>query len=265
MAESKDQASSSGDTRPDEFKAWTAGQPTSPNHLGLEGVTLKLGRRVCKTASLAKYGDPDTGEVKKRHLNLLKLDRSPDGRFRFEAPDVTLSFENEEIDRLRIFLDDELEGPGRYRLIDATSPLADLIDAMRGRPDDLVEVVAALATDAQDDALADALSRTSAGVTQAEAAVILHRRDLLGRAQESARNPDSTETDMQRLISDAWWIFGGRYVGVLPRRRLLQLDEHDIPLVCSDQSLHIVELKGPVIPALVKQHRNHWIVGNEVA
>src|SRR5205823_4387645 len=58
--------------------------------------------------------------------------------------------------------------------------------------------------------------------------------------------------------------FGGRYVGIVPRRDLLPLDQHDIPLIAADGSLHIVELKGPNIPKLVRKYRNHWIVGDEV-
>jgi hypothetical protein len=66
------------------------------------------------------------------------------------------------------------------------------------------------------------------------------------------------------LLGNAWWLFGGRYVGRLQRADLLQLDEHDIPLITADGALHIVELKGPRIPSLVKKHRNHWIVGKDV-
>jgi Domain of unknown function (DUF4263) len=44
----------------------------------------------------------------------------------------------------------------------------------------------------------------------------------------------------------------------------MPLDQHDIPLLGADGTLHIVELKGPNIPRLVRQYRNHWIVGNEI-
>jgi hypothetical protein len=47
------------------------------------------------------------------------------------------------------------------------------------------------------------------------------------------------------------------------RRNLVPLDQHDIPLISADGSLHIVELKGPDV-ALVRRHRNHYIVTNEI-
>jgi hypothetical protein len=37
------------------------------------------------------------------------------------------------------------------------------------------------------------------------------------------------------------------------------LDQTDIPLMGSDGTLHIVELKGPSIERLIIRHRNHWI------
>ena len=90
------------------------------------------------------------------------------------------------------------------------------------------------------------------------------RRDLVRRASELTREDGVTEQAIQRAIGDAWWIFGGRYIRVLERRDLLSLDQHDIPLITADGSLHIVELKSPRVPALVRKHRNHWIVGAEV-
>jgi len=65
-------------------------------------------------------------------------------------------------------------------------------------------------------------------------------------------------------MEDAHWLFGGRYVGVADRRNLAPLDQHDIPLLGADGTLHIVELKGPNIPRLVRRYRNHYIVGTEV-
>jgi hypothetical protein len=79
-----------------------------------------------------------------------------------------------------------------------------------------------------------------------------------------AATPGTTETDMQRAIGDKYWLFGGRYVGMAPRRRFTFLDEFDIPLLCADGSLHIVELKGPCITGLVTEHRSHYIVGKDV-
>jgi hypothetical protein len=108
------------------------------------------------------------------------------------------------------------------------------------------------------------LARTTSGLSAAEQAVLTGRRNLLDRVMALALTSDATEPDLQREIGDAWWIFGGRYIGLFPRRDLLQLDQHDIPLITADRSLHIVELKPPRVRKLIRQHRNHWIVGDEV-
>jgi hypothetical protein len=64
-------------------------------------------------------------------------------------------------------------------------------------------------------------------------------------------DPLSLEHQVQDAIGRQYWIFGGQYTGVL-RRDLMPLGQHDIPLVCSDRSVHIVELKRPGSP-LVKR------------
>jgi hypothetical protein len=69
---------------------------------------------------------------------------------------------------------------------------------------------------------------------------------------------------MQREMGDSYWLFGGRYVGVADRRNLAVLDQHDVPLLGADGTLHIVELKGPNVAKLVHRHRNHLAVGTEV-
>src|SRR5262249_48731190 len=70
-------------------------------------------------------------------------------------------------------------------------------------------------------------------------------------------------TAMHQAIANNYWIFGGQYVGIAPRRDFALLDQHDYPLLCADGSIHIVELKGPGC-TLVRKYRNHYIVTNEV-
>jgi Domain of unknown function (DUF4263) len=111
--------------------------------------------------------------------------------------------------------------------------------------------------------LGRSLAASDGGLSVAQSAVVTRRRELVAKLQSLIKDPVKTETDIQRLIGDAYWIFGGRYVGVA-KRHLIPLDEHDILLLGADQTLHIVELKGPNTPTLVRSHRNHWIVGNAV-
>lgn len=87
---------------------------------------------------------------------------------------------------------------------------------------------------------------------------------MVATLRELAEDPSTNERHLQPPLLRAPWIFGSRYAGVADRRSLVPLDQYDIPLIRADGALHIVELKGPVIPGLVQRHRNHWIVGDEV-
>ncbi len=68
---------------------------------------------------------------------------------------------------------------------------------------------------------------------------------------------------MPRGIGDRYWLFGGQHVAAAERRILVPLDQYDIPLICADGSLHIIELKEPG-SRLVKRYRGHLIMANEV-
>ena len=59
-------------------------------------------------------------------------------------------------------------------------------------------------------------------------------------------------------------MFGGRYIDLAKRRGLTVLNQLDVPLIRGDGALHIVELKQANIPKLVRKHRNHIIVGDDV-
>lgn len=248
----------------DAFRMWISdGQPPSPNYLGLKGATLKPGPKVYKTVRFSQYGDGKTQEIRKRELRFSSYTRT-DGQLDFDTPDNTWYIEDEEIERLLAFLNADVDHTGRYRVVDASSPAADLLDLLDSSNDSLREVLGSLAETLDPALISETLSRSEAGITGAELAVLAARRELVRSASELAREDDITEQAMQQAIGDAWWIFGGRYIRVLQRRDLLSLDQHDIPLITADGSLHIVELKSPKIPALVRRHRNHWIVGAEL-
>lgn len=107
------------------------------------------------------------------------------------------------------------------------------------------------------------LTSTPEGLSAAEAAVIRERRRVVSALKQLALDPDVNETKMHTSIGTKYWIFGGQYVGIADRRTIVPLDQYDIPLICADGSLEIVELKGPEA-SLVRRHRSHWIVSDEV-
>ena len=107
------------------------------------------------------------------------------------------------------------------------------------------------------------LASTSAGLSAVEAAVIESRRNIIAKLQKLAAARRTTETTMHRAIGNNYWIFGGQYVRIAPRRDFALLDEHDYLLLCADGSIQIVELKG-ICASSVQRYRNHFIVTNRV-
>ena len=92
----------------------------------------------------------------------------------------------------------------------------------------------------------------------------VRQRAVVGRLREAVEDPRSTETQLQKLIQNEAWLFGGRYVRAANRRTFVAGEQLDIPLIRSDGALHVVELKQANIPQLVKGHRGHHVVGTHV-
>ncbi|MCX4754319.1 Shedu anti-phage system protein SduA domain-containing protein [Kitasatospora purpeofusca] len=120
---------------------------------------------------------------------------------------------------------------------------------------------------ARRDDIADVMSgftSTPAGLAAAEMAVVRRRRMLVAELRDLARQSEVNETAMHKAMEGHYWLFGGQYTGVAARRDLMNLDEHDFPLVCSDGSLHIIELKGPEARLVRRARDNHLIVTSAV-
>ncbi|MFI6098000.1 Shedu immune nuclease family protein [Lentzea sp. NPDC051213] len=90
------------------------------------------------------------------------------------------------------------------------------------------------------------------------------RRTALDRLRAVVDAPESTEGQIHDELKKQTWIFGGRYVEELARRRLAPGDELDIPLLRGDGALHVVELKKANVPRLIEKPRSHPSVGIEV-
>jgi hypothetical protein len=163
------------------------------------------------------------------------------------------------------FLQSNVARTGRYRIIDTNSAAGVILDLIQDSDGDAesADLAELLLQYGKPENLISLLSSSDRGASIAQLAVLAKRQRLVRQMQALVRHPSVNETEIQRLIGQSYWIFGGRYVGIA-RRNLIPLDQHDIPLIGADGTLHIVELKGPRIPKLVRRHRNHWIVGNEI-
>jgi antiviral defense system Shedu protein SduA len=85
------------------------------------------------------------------------------------------------------------------------------------------------------------------------------RRDQLATVRQTVQKLGSLERHIQAALDNAWWMFGGEFVGEAVRRRLVDTIELDIPLLQPDGVLHVVELKRADVP-VVRRHRNGLIV-----
>jgi antiviral defense system Shedu protein SduA len=91
-----------------------------------------------------------------------------------------------------------------------------------------------------------------------------HRAVGLAELRRLVRDPGTLEADLQRLLEQHTWIFGGEYLGPGTRRELVQGEQLDIPLIRGDGTLHGVEIKKANIKTLVVRNHNHLGVGAHV-
>jgi hypothetical protein len=232
-----------------------------------KGAVIKAGRRVMKTVELFHFGRANDGEIRNRALRFRSYEVR-DGKkvdFDDEANAKNTWFcEDEEIEKLLAFLNNEVAHTGRYRVVDVQSPSAALLELLASNRIDSRILADALVENTDIEQIVKFLARNDAGIFAAQSVVLDRRRELVARLRRLVEDSASTETQVQNLIGSAYWVFGGRYVGVAERRNLAMLDQTDIPLLGADGTLHIVELKGPSVPNLIVKHRNHWIVGPTV-
>ncbi|MFN3256364.1 MAG: Shedu anti-phage system protein SduA domain-containing protein [Ilumatobacter sp.] len=85
--------------------------------------------------------------------------------------------------------------------------------------------------------------------------------EIVEQLQSLVDDPSTSEGQLQHLLKEQWWIFGGRFVDLADRRSLTVRDQLDIPLIQVDGSLHVVELKTANVSDLVVKYRSHHAVG----
>jgi hypothetical protein len=247
------------------FRIWVNGP--RGRRLKHRGAVIKAGRDVMKTVELAHFGSQNDEIVRNRTLRFRTFDvrGNKEVDFEHEMPEKNTWYcEDQEIERLLAFLSSEVARTGRYQVVDVDSPAAAVLELLASNEVDPRDLVDALVRSTNVEQLVTLLANSDAGMSGAETAVLERRRALVAQLRMLVDQPISTETQVQRLIGNAYWIFGGRYVGVAERRNLTMLDQTDIPLLGADGTLHIVELKGPSVEKLIMRHRNHWIVGPAV-
>lgn len=98
------------------------------------------------------------------------------------------------------------------------------------------------------------------------AAEIQQRAATLKELRRVAEDPVASEHELQIAFQAQPWIFGGEFINTAARRNLFLGSEVDIPLLRTDGSLHIVELKRSMgmNPPLVVRQGASFVPGADV-
>ncbi len=188
----------------------------------------------------------------------------PDGGgYHFEQAEQHWHCEDGEIDALRAFLNQQLEGEGNYRLVRDGTTLASIIAQLEDGALAAEDIAALLASGVTAD-IARILATSSKGLLLTETVELLRRRQQLDELRAIVENPRSTERDIHAQLRTMGWVFGGRYVGEARRQQLTAEDILDIPLLRPDGRLHVVELKKANVTDFIRKHRGYPIPGRDV-
>ena len=78
------------------------------------------------------------------------------------------------------------------------------------------------------------------------------------------KNPDSLTSDIQNILNNQNWVFGGRKLNESEKQSFADLDQIDNSIIRSDGSLHIIGLKQAYSPNLITEQHDQLIVGEEI-
>ena len=223
-------------------------------------VVVHPGPKAWKTVSLLRFVDQKTGEFRGPELRAQTWNTVPgdEGQsYGFKKSDYRWHCEGEEeIEAVRLLLNEEFPEQGRYQLVKKGSELGRLADELSRGDVPTNDILELLRLAGQTPDLVKAMAASSSGGLLAEAVELQRRRDQLAELRRIAEDPRSTERKhIHPQLKKMGWIFGGKYVGESMRSQLTAGEVLDIPLLRADGSLHVVELKGAKITELVRQHR----------
>lgn len=223
-------------------------------------VTVHPGPKAWKTVSLLTFGDVGTGEIRGHEFRAQTWSAKPwseGGGYDFEKTAYHWHCEgNEEVEAIRMLLNNEFTEAGKYKIIPAGTDAAALVDQLSQGQLDGRDAVALIELAGSQPDLVAALASSPRGVLVAEAVELERRRQQLEELRRVVEGPTSSERDdIHPLLKQMTWIFGGDYVGENRRKSLTVGDVLDVPLLRPDGALHIVELKGANVPKLVEQYR----------
>lgn len=247
-----------------------ANKPNHPHIASTQRTIIKSGPRTYKLASVMQIKNPKTGEVRHKELHLnafpFRVDKGIDFDTKKRLAHWTCS--DEEIEALRIFLNNyqDADSPGDHVVVrNPDESFAKLLDTLGDQKLDtsqLVGLISALADRAKELRQLPQLGESDNLRMVAAALRVSHRTNALTKLHELIRD-ESVEQGFQVLLEANWWMLGGQYISIVPRRDWTVEDSLDIMLQTADRYFEIIELKRSNAPVFVKDHGN-WVVSGEV-
>lgn len=248
-----------------QLKYRVATEFSEPRLLSIETVVVKQGPRAYKTVSLLTFGDPETRRISTRTFRAQTWHAHPLERgYDFTRTANSWSCDDDEIAAVQGFLNQEFTEPGGYLFLKSDEATSALLAHLSEGALDTSEVRDIIQKLANHPSLAEALASLHDSASISSVLTRSRQSKGLERLKAVIDDPASLEPQIQAVLQEEWWVFGGKYVSASVRRSYTVLDQFDIVLIRADNSLHLVEIKQANISRLVVPDHNHWIVGNDV-
>lgn len=248
-----------------------AHSPHNPNIEIIQRAVIKPGPRSYKLASVLQIKNPKTGEIGHKQLQLNSFPFRVGKGIDFSTKErlARWSCEDDEIEQLRVFLDnyDQAATPGEHTVIKGPPDpsFEKLLAVIAGDEFDtpqLLGLISALADRSKDLRNLPELGEEDNFRMVAAALRAAHRTNALGKLRQLI-DQDALEADYQELLEGNWWMLGGQYVAMIPKREWTVEDALDILLQTADRYFEIIELKRSNASVFIRDHDN-WIVSAEV-
>jgi hypothetical protein len=202
---------------------------SEPGLLGTETVVVKQGPRAYKTVSLLTFGDPETGRISKRTFRVQTWQAHPlEPGYDFTRKPNSWSCDNDEIAAIQGFLNQEFAEPGEYLFFKSNGAIAALLAHVSQSDLSETEVREVVQKLANYPSLGEALASLHDSATISSVLTRSRQSRGLERLKTVINDPDSVEPQIQAVLQEEWWVFGGKYVSASVRRSYTVLDQFDI-------------------------------------
>jgi len=177
------------------------------------------------------------------------------------AEDDASRWRDEEIGRLQALVSERvgmIAQPSPEPDADSLTPLIERLEAGTIGKAAVERIIGAMAGNAELAAAVAALDSAGALSSLVER---WRQRTGLDKLTAAVLDPTSTTEDLEALIRDESWIFGGRYAPAYAPIGLAVLDQLGVPLIRSDGAIHLVQAEAANLPDMLYREDGRYVVG----